>query len=102
MNRPLVHFGTTHIKIPVSGTYTVHVDQDSNFSGGYAINMYDGSFDATQPCNFFTSNGSVNSDMTTHLTGGQSYTIVVSSNTPGVATGDYAGSISTAQSCTLP
>lgn len=99
-----VHYQTTRIRIPVSGSYRIHVNKDNNFSGGYAISIYAGSFDATQPCLNFATNGTVNSDLVTNLTGGSEYLIVVSATTPSEASADFDASVGPdgANNCTLP
>jgi hypothetical protein len=95
-----VHYGTTQIRIPVAGNYTTHIDKGNNFSGGYAINLYSQSFDATFPCSNFA-DSSVNSDLTVHLTPG-TYIIVVSATSPTELDGNYSGAISGLNECTLP
>jgi hypothetical protein len=95
-----VHYQTIHVRIPASGAYTIHLNRDENFTSGYAINVYSGFFDATQPCSSF-SDGILNANLVTHLTAGQEFIIVISSTTPG-ATGDFDGYISTNDDCSLP
>lgn len=99
-----VHYQTTRIKIPVSGSYRIHVNKAGNFSGGYAISLYAGPFDATQPCLNFAINGTVNADLVTNLFGGSEYTIVVSATTPSEASADFDASIGPEgeNNCTLP
>ncbi len=96
----LVHYSTTQIRIPVDGTYKVHINRDDNFSGGYAIHAYSGSVNPTSPCLNFDAL-SLNSDLTTHLSKG-THTIVVSATSTSELDGDYSGSISTTDDCSLP
>jgi hypothetical protein len=94
-----VHYRATHFRIPVNGTYNVHIN--GNF-GNYQIIAYANFFDATQPCEDYVGSGAVNSDLSIFLSGGQDTIIVVSSTNAGVVNGDFTGAISSANSCTLP